>query len=74
MQHEVTSILDGYLTLEQTAAELGIHLVTLKRWKARRYGPKPVRVGGRVYYKRDDWRAFLEGATGPKGSKGGRAA
>lgn len=70
MQHEVSSILDGYLTLDQTAAELGIHLVTLKRWKARRYGPKPIRVGARLYYKRDDWREFLESAD--KAKRGGR--
>lgn len=72
MQHEVSSILDGYLTLDQTAAELGIHLVTLKRWKARRYGPKPIRVGARLYYKRDDWREFFENAD--KAKRGGRVA
>ena len=60
MEGQVCSILDGYLTLDQTAKELGIHVVTLKRWKARRYGPVPVRVGSRWYYRRDDWRTFFE--------------
>ena len=72
METNVTSILDGYLTLDQTAAELGIHVVTLKKWKARRYGPKPVRVGARWYYKRDDWREFFESSDKPKRS--GRVA
>ena len=69
MEHHAESILDGFLTLDQTAAELGIHVVTLKRWKARRYGPRPVRVGARWYYKRDDWRTFFDGADEPAGRK-----
>ena len=67
MEQKVDSILEGFLTLDQTAAELGIHVVTLKRWKARRYGPRPVRVGARWYYRRDDWREFFDGADKPAG-------
>lgn len=69
MEQQVDSILDGFLTLDQTAAELGIHVVTLKRWKARRYGPKPVRVGARWYYRRDDWRRFFEEGDKPPSRK-----
>jgi len=65
MEQQVDSILEGFLTLDQTAAELGIHVVTLKRWKARRYGPRPVRVGARWYYKREDWRTFFDSADRP---------
>jgi hypothetical protein len=65
-QHQADSILDGFLTLDQTAAELGIHVVTLKRWKARRYGPKAIRVGARWYYRREDWRTFFEQADKPR--------
>jgi hypothetical protein len=69
MEQKVDSILEGFLTLDQTATELGIHVVTLKRWKARRYGPRPVRVGARWYYRRDDWRTFFEAADKPAGRK-----
>lgn len=69
MEQRADSILDGFLTLDQTAAELGIHVVTLKRWKARRYGPRPVRVGARWYYRRDDWRSFFAQGDKPAGRK-----
>jgi len=70
MQGQESTILEGYLTLDQTANELGIHVVTLKRWKARRYGPQPVRVGARWYYRRDDWRNFFaQEQAAPKGRK-----
>lgn len=69
MEQRADSILDGFLTLDQTAAELGIHVVTLKRWKARRYGPRPKRVGARWYYKRQDWRDFFESEDKPEGRK-----
>ena len=69
MEQQLESILDGLLTLDQTAAELGIHVVTLKRWKARRYGPLPKRVGARWYYSRDEWRDFFEQAGTPAGRR-----
>ena len=69
MEQVADSILEGFLTLDQTASELGIHVVTLKRWKARRYGPRPVRVGARWYYRRDDWRNFFAEADKPVGRK-----
>lgn len=69
MEQRADSILNGFLTLDQTAAELGIHIVTLKRWKARRYGPLPLRVGARWYYRREDWRTFFEETKKPAGRK-----
>jgi len=70
MQGQESSILEGYLTLDQTGKELGIHIITLRRWKARRYGPQPVRVCARWYYRRDDWRTFFEQENTGKGRKG----
>lgn len=58
---EMPFLLDGYMPLSQAAAELGIHLRTLKRWRALRYGPTPVRVGKRLYYRRADLVSWLDG-------------
>ncbi len=67
------ALLDGYLTVEATAAELGVHPFTLKRWKANDYGPKPVRVGKRLYYRRADMAAWLESLGKPEpGRRGSR--
>ena len=66
-------ILDGYILPAKLADELGVHPQTLKRWKARRYGPKPVRVGRRVYYRRDDVRTWLsELGQQPEPKRGSR--
>jgi predicted site-specific integrase-resolvase len=59
MQGHAESILEGLLTLDQTAKELGIHVVTLKRWKALGKGPEPRQLGVRWYYSRQEWRDYI---------------
>jgi len=57
---DTTPLLDDYILPAALASELGVHPQTLKRWKARRYGPKRVRIGKRVYYRRADVRTWLD--------------
>jgi helix-turn-helix protein len=52
------SVLDGYLTPTQLAAQLGCCEKTLARWHASRNGPPRVNIGRRLLYRRTavaDW-------------------
>ena len=52
------SVLDGYLTPTQLAAQLGCCEKTLARWHAARNGPPRVTIGRRLLYRRtavSDW-------------------
>ena len=53
------AILSNCLSEEQLAAELGITIRTLARWRALREGPAVTRIGRAVYYARDDVRNWL---------------
>lgn len=59
MEHTSESVLTGYLSAKDAAKELHVHPFTLRRWRKASYGPKPVRVGGRLYYTRADIRSWL---------------
>ena len=51
-------VLADFLTEAELAAELGISVRTLVRWRRYRDGPTITRIGRRVYYHRaaiDDW-------------------
>jgi hypothetical protein len=77
------SVLDGYLTPTQLAAQLGCCEKTLARWHAARSGPPRVNIGRRLLYRRTavaDWlqrkeRNFDEidlkglGVTGRRGRR-----
>ena len=52
------SILAGYLTPEQLAAELGVCERTLTRWHVARVGPPRLTIGRRLLYRRiavEEW-------------------
>lgn len=50
------------LNVEQAARFLGVSVSTLNRWRGDRTGPEWIRLGGRVYYRAEDLRAFGTGA------------
>jgi hypothetical protein len=54
-----TTLLDGLLTEDETARELGRCPRTLKRWRALREGPPFIRLGRQIVYRRDAVRAWL---------------
>lgn len=60
------NLLEGYIPIALAASELGIHLRTLKRWKTLHYGPSPVRVGKRLYYRREELVSWLDNLGKPE--------
>ena len=54
-------ITDPILTIEQAANYLGIPKATLYTWRTRRvgFGPRAVKVGGCLRYRRSDLDAWI---------------
>ena len=50
----------GYITEAEQAAKDGISLATLRRRRARKYGPQPVPFGRKFYYREDATERWLE--------------
>lgn len=68
MTTETLHLLADYLTREQLAEELKVTTRTLDKWEWLRCGPRKVKIGARVYYKRSDVAAWIE-AGGPRAAK-----
>ncbi|MFQ5439679.1 MAG: helix-turn-helix domain-containing protein [Paracoccaceae bacterium] len=67
-------VLSGWISRQDLALELDRTADTLRRWETRRFGPPCVRVGRRVYYRRQavqDWLQQQE-VPSPKGAGGRR--
>ena len=52
---------DGRLSREDAATYLGLKPKTLSMWQLAGKGPKAAKVGGRVFYFKDDLDAFVRG-------------
>ena len=52
---------DGRLSRWDAALYLGLKPKTLSMWQVAGKGPRPVRVGGRVFYYLADLNAFVRG-------------
>ena len=50
----------GLLSPEQLAEYLGVPLATVYRWRARKTGPRGLRVGRHVRYRWADVQAWLD--------------
>ena len=50
---------DGRMSREDAARYLGLKPKTLSMWALQGKGPKPVRVGGRVFYYREELDRFI---------------
>jgi hypothetical protein len=71
---EPASLLGGWLSRAQVAAEIGVSVDTLQRWETRRIGPPCVRIGRKVLYRADAFREWLiSRERGPVAAKGPRA-
>ena len=64
-----THILDGFITREQLAAELGKSPRTIDRWEVRRIGPPRVIVGRTVLYRVESVRSWLQSCEKHKGRR-----
>ncbi len=54
---------DGRLSRRDAASYLGRAEKTLAMWQMEGKGPRSVRVGGRIFYFKDDLDAFISGDT-----------
>ena len=52
---------DGRMTRDDAATYLGLKAKTLSMWQLQGKGPRAHRVGGRVFYFKDDIDAFVRG-------------
>lgn len=52
---------DGRLSRRDAASYLGLAEKTLAMWALNGKGPRKVKVGGRVFYFKDDLDAFISG-------------
>ena len=52
---------DGRMSRRDAATYLGLAAKTLAQWKSEARGPPSCRVGGRVFYFKDDLDAFVRG-------------
>jgi predicted DNA-binding transcriptional regulator AlpA len=72
---ETGEILLGWISRDTLAAELGLKPDTLSRWEARRDGPPCMRIGRKVYYRRqsvEEWMLSREQARPHKSRRGRR--
>lgn len=68
------SLLGGWLTRAQVAAEIGVSVDTLQRWETRRIGPPCVRIGRKVLYRAEAFREWLiSRERGPAAAKAARS-
>jgi predicted DNA-binding transcriptional regulator AlpA len=56
---EAQSILVGLLTPKDLALELGVTERTIARWHRHRIGPPRIRIGRKVYYRKDSVIAWV---------------
>jgi excisionase family DNA binding protein len=56
---------DTLLSPQQLAAYLGVPVATVYRWRHESTGPRGIRVGKHVRYRRRDVEAWLESRTDP---------
>lgn len=56
---EKNSVLDDWMSRAELAAELSISVDTLARWEVQRIGPPSVRLGRRIYYRREAVQTWL---------------
>lgn len=52
--------LDSMHTQQTVSAIIGLAVTTLTNWRAMGDGPKSVRRGGRVYYRKSDVLAWMQ--------------
>lgn len=58
--------MDGYITIEQAAEELGVAVITLRQWRYAsrdgdtQKGPRSVVHARRIWYRRDEVIAYRE--------------
>jgi Helix-turn-helix domain len=62
------------LRIEQAAAVLQVSVGTLRRWRGIHYGPKAAKLGGLLFYYRDDLERWARAQLGYSGDRPRRSA
>ena len=62
-QAAATPLYDPLLTLEQVADWLGVPKGTLYQWRSRHRGPRAIKVGGALRYRRNEVESYLDQNT-----------
>ena len=57
---------DPLLTIEEVSLWLGIPRGTLYQWRTRKQGPRAIKVGGALRYRRTEVDAYLDEHTDPR--------
>lgn len=65
-------VLGEWMNQPTLAKELGISVDTLQRWHNLRIGPPRIKVGGKVWYRRDSVRAWLREKEGAEFNGAGK--
>lgn len=57
---------DPLLTIEEVSDWLGIPRGTLYQWRSRKQGPRAIKVGGALRYRRTEVESYLDQHTDPR--------
>lgn len=57
---------DPLLTIEEVSQWLGIPRGTLYQWRTRKQGPRAIKVGGALRYRRAEVELYLDQHTDPR--------
>jgi excisionase family DNA binding protein len=57
----MSTVLQDYMTPSELAAQLGVCVKTLDRWRADGAGPPVTKVGRKLLYRRASVTAWLQG-------------
>ena len=60
-QIRVRVLPDGRMSRRDAAAYTGFSEKTFTNWALDGHGPRPIRVGGRIFYFKNDVDAFIQG-------------
>lgn len=71
---QLDEVVSDFLTAREAAEAIGVHVRTLKYWKATGYGPDHFYIGKRLFYRRTeivDWLQQISDTKAPvkKGRK-----
>jgi DNA-binding transcriptional MerR regulator len=65
----MSTILEGYVTPAELAAQLGITLRTLRRWEQKRIAPPRVAVERQIFYRVASVKSWLESREQRRGKR-----
>ena len=63
---QLHEVVQDFMTARQAAQAIGVHVRTLKYWKATGYGPDHFYIGKRLFYRRSDVIQWLEQISATK--------